>query len=480
MTEARSRIRFALLGALVFAAWGAVRVWFHEPWRDECGVWLLARNCGTLAELLRPLRYGGHPYLWPLLVWPLGRVTADPLAMQFLHLGLATVAAFLLLRFAPWPRWEALLCAFGYYFAFEYAVIARGYVLGTIGLVLVAQAWPQRRWTGGLGLVLLTQSTVYGLILAVAAGLASARGSRAWLLGWAAPLALGTVAAVAMMRPPPDEGYRPAWYTHYERYRANAVAAMSWKALVPVPNGRTPYLWNSNVLERAGTRKMGVLGLALLAGAVGVVVRSRRAVVLLVTASVGVFAFEYLKLIGYQRHIGHFYLAVVLALWVAGRSPDRDWFRRGLFAIHAIAGLWLSVADLAKPFTANRAAANWIAAHAPADALLAGHQAHQASGVGLYLGRPVYYPDADRTGTFIVWDNRRDVYLSASEVFRRAAARGDATGRPVVLILSQEWPPEAGFRPVARFPRSLIEDERLFLYQREKPSAGIDSPSGGP
>ena len=45
----------------------------HELWRDEANVWLIARELSP-AELIREIKYQGHPCLWYFLVMPFAKL----------------------------------------------------------------------------------------------------------------------------------------------------------------------------------------------------------------------------------------------------------------------------------------------------------------------------------------------------------------------------------------------------------------------
>lgn len=44
----------------------------HELWRDEANVWLLARDVSPI-QLLKEIKYQGHPCLWYYLVMPFAK-----------------------------------------------------------------------------------------------------------------------------------------------------------------------------------------------------------------------------------------------------------------------------------------------------------------------------------------------------------------------------------------------------------------------
>jgi hypothetical protein len=481
--ERQRRVRFAWVGAALFCALGLVRAWYHEPWRDECGVWLLGQNCSGLRELVHYLRYGGHPFLWPMLGWLVARTTTQIYALQAVHLLLATGAVFLVLRFAPWPRWEAALAVLGYYFFFEYAIICRAYVLALLGVTLVALAWQQRgrrAGIGGAGLFLLALSSIYGLILAlafipvlsiVALGQARSRTlSAGWCFGWLAPLGLGASLALLMMWPHADAGFSPDWHWQLDGQRLDDVLATGWRGLVPLPDPQNPFLWNSNIADPMPPGSVAVLGALAFALALVALRRDLLALLFFLSAATGILAFEYVKYVGYLRHHGHFYLAFFLALWMTaarrGSRRGRFYLRRGWFLAHAVAGFLLAVADWSTPFSANQLAARWIATGNYTGHLLVGHWAHAASGVGMWLRRPIYYLQGQRLGTFIIWDNWPRL-RPPGDPFQEAANCGRRAARPVLLILNEELPEREGFRLQARFTQSLIADERFFLYTQE-------------
>jgi hypothetical protein len=104
----------AALTFLYFCVAG-IGIAHHEMWDDEVQAWLLARDSGSVAELLWNMRYEGHPAAWYLLLFVLTRFTRDPVAMQVLHVMIATGMVYILARYAPFSRLQKTLIAFGYF-----------------------------------------------------------------------------------------------------------------------------------------------------------------------------------------------------------------------------------------------------------------------------------------------------------------------------------------------------------------------------
>lgn len=482
-----SRTRFAWWGTLLFFVVGLLRVWHHEPWRDECGVWLLALNTSSVAGFLHMVHYGGHPYLWPILAWLPALFTSQFFGLQVLHVSLASTAAFLILRYAPWRRWEAVLCVLGYFVFFEYAIICRAYVLALLGIVLVCIAWEQRAsrpWLGGAGLLLLTQSSVFGIILALALvpllmivgwqrsreGTLSAR----WCAGWGLPLLLGGVVSLAMIIPPADSGHAREWLWTFDPQRLATVGSACWGAIVPLPDPATPFPWNSNITDslELAPQTRGILGGLLLLCILILLCRSGLPLLYFLLATLGTCLFMYIKYPGYLRHHGHIYLALLAAVWLISlnRSTDKthftDYIRRGWFVLQAVAAIWLSIVDWRQPFSANRQTAEWIASSPYADAMLAADPPHPGTGVAMHLRQPIYFLARESWGTFMVWDNHGRPITGVEDLFQRARALSDRHGRPVLVILSYEMPEVEGFRKVAQLTDSLVWGERFYVYAR--------------
>ena len=196
---------------------------FHEMWRDELQAWNIARESSTLAQLFRNSRYETHPPLWHLCLFVLTRFTSNPLAMQLLHVALATAAAYVFLRYAPLSRLQRGLFVFGFFPFYEYGAVVRCYSLGLLFAFAFCALFAQRErrllWMSVM-LFGMSMSSAYGLILAlslaaalVAAWVIDKRDGRIWQApGWqvlASGLMVLAGVAIAAIRihPPSDSDY---------------------------------------------------------------------------------------------------------------------------------------------------------------------------------------------------------------------------------------------------------------------------------
>lgn len=149
----------------------------HEPYRDEANVWLMAKYLSPV-ELLREIHYQGHPCLWYLLVMPFAKSGLPYRTIEILSFSIMLIAAFLFVQKGKLIGVAKIACLLSPIFVYFYPVIARGYCLIVLLLVLVAIVYPKR----------FHKPVMYGLLLGllvqadtISVGLAGGL-SIAWLL----------------------------------------------------------------------------------------------------------------------------------------------------------------------------------------------------------------------------------------------------------------------------------------------------------
>jgi hypothetical protein len=367
--SAAERLRFAGFLAAACLLLTLPRLLLHELWRDEAWLWLVATDSHSLADLFAPLARSGQGYLFPILCFLARQVSTSPRALQALHLLLVVAAAFVFARFAPWPRRERALFVLGYFPFYEYAVISRHYVAGALLLWLACAAARSRRPALALGLALglLCQTTVYGFLLALAAGggwLLDRRLRRAELAPVpraeaAAGLALALVGAVAglvQLIPRAGTSFAPGWRFGWDPARTVQVLSLPWRAFVPLPRPGL-HFWNTNLLD-AWPGLQAAAGLLLLALAGALLWRRKVALATFGLGAAGLLAFSYVKYVGVLRHHGHWWLLFAAALWLGGgwglQAGRRSWRGRALLSlliVHCVAGAYASWMDLRHPFS---------------------------------------------------------------------------------------------------------------------------------
>jgi hypothetical protein len=477
-----------------FFALGLLLILRHVLWQDEWQAWLLVRDSRSLAELFHNLRYEGHPGLWYLPLYVLSRFTAQPLAMQLLHLTLATATVYVFLRFAPFTRLQKTLFIFGYFPFFEYAVISRSYTAGVLLLFTYCAVFPRtfpRKHLVLAGLLfLLCQTSIYGLLVALALGAALLVGeltdnrpslapSKYQLLAAAVILAAGVGLSILQLLPPPDSGVVLGWKFDLDGRHAVRTLGTIWGSYVPVPAWQA-HFWETNLIGNPYL-KLG-LSLLLLGFAFCLFWRQPAALTLLALGTLAILSFTYTKYIGSIRHHGHLFLLLVAGLWLSGYYPLRDdrpgilhritdfcrrhrqGFIAALLGAQLLAGLLATGLSLGQPFSAGRETARYIKAQGWADKLIAGDEDDAASVVSGYLERPIFSLCSNRWCTFVISDQQRQ-NLEAPEALQKARELAECHRQEVLLVMNREIKtPAAEAMMLRRFTRSTVPAETYYLY----------------
>jgi len=464
-----------------FTILGVVLVLHHEPWRDEADFWLQARDA-PLAEIVGRGGYVGTPALWTLLLVPFAKAGFPYATLGFVNLAIAAGAVALLLRFAPFPLPLRALFAFSYFFAYEYAIVARSYALGVLLAFALAALHTRRddrpRAHGAL-LALLFNVNVHAMALA-----APILAWRAWETLRSAPerraarwigvaiAAFGAGIAIAQVLPPPD-GQLQGLRVHGGR---------QW-----IPVTLTGALFPSLEESPAMAWWAAVVWLACAGSLVG----RPRALMSLVASSGLLWAIFVWKYPGSLRHWGYLLVAIAFALWIAA-AEDRAGSaaaarRRGFLARAAGAvatvGLYAALGwsvyfawrnwdrDFRYPFSESRAMARHLVDHGLTGLPIAAWPAPMGEAVLPYLPiRRLYYPGIRDSGSYMRWDRTYEegMEIGEDEVLRRVH-EAFPPPRDVLLLTNR---PLAGAR-AAGFAiahvaagQSMTSDERYVLYRR--------------
>jgi len=508
--------------ALVVAVFYCVCVGFvlsrHEMWFDEMQAWQLVRSARSIGELLAIKRYEGHPDEWYLLLFAVSRISRDPLAMQVVHLMLASAVAYVVARWAPFGRVTRVFLVCGYYLAYEYAVISRAYVLGVLALfALCALCASSSRWVAhplavAVLLALLANTSAYGLILAGAMGLglaveaatqAPARAElrrRPWL-AVAAVLLAGAAMwwAVRSILPPPAApftGHRVAAPTEgggqwLSAWRAWFAIAAIWRGYVP---GSLATLAGAignadprvNAIVNAGRVGLVLSGLAVI-GTV-LVTRRRLAAVVLFLAGAGVIVyFTYCCFIGSVRHEGHMYVLFIASAWLAmGTTPPgkRSSIDRvsatvvmGFASVQLALGARAIARDVMHPFSTGRQAAAFIKSRGWQNLPIVATPRAEAVVISGFLDRPVFNPEVGGQMTYAVWrvpvdpPQLRRLFADVDSIASR-----DSTD---VLVVSAIRLPlftrRVALREVTRFDDSIVRSERFRIYLAKPNESAVTS-----
>ncbi len=491
-TAWRSRSAAAAV-TLVYAAIVIVGAAHHEPWRDEVVPLSIARDVGSLRELVAALRFEGHPILWYLVLRCLYAVVGSTWILKAASIASAVGAVFLLNR-GPLAWWVRLLFTFSFYPLYQYSVVSRGYGLEMLLLFAFCAAFPRRRERPILVALLLAglaNTEAFGFIVAVAAGamlvVEAARGASrgagaaggAWRVAIVVYVAgLAAAAAVAL----PASAHPLAGFAHRD---VGDVAAGVVGAIV-APAAHAPHFF-------------GLPPASLLVWAYFVYLAPTLPV--LCFALVGFVGIEVLFDVVYGPgapwHVGNLVLVLVATMWLdaaeggstralsAGLTRARLWLGRGLavavvvlFAEQVVLACNYLRQDLAHDHSANRRLAELL----HADPSLAG---------AVVMGEP----DMPLWSLPYYAENR--VYLAREQVYRAWGVFGPGRARaydlealletarrvrercacPVVVTLGRRLDALGTF---TAFPRTYAEEAFTVTAVGARRVPGRDRTAGAP
>ncbi len=376
----RTSFGFDRIDAAVLAAYSAILAWtiaHHEQWFDESQAWLIARDSSLGDMLTHRLRYEGAPPLWHLILWFLTRMHVPFMAMNWVAAAFAVSGMAVFLRYAPLPRLFRILIPFTFFFLYQYAVIARSYVLFPLFVFLLCILYRDERLrvlSFAVVCALLTNLNIHGLlfsgcmVLLYAAKLyrrprsaycPSRRSVAAALLLYS----VSVLIAVYVVLPPPDVNF--AIQGKIEKYKSGGLLGKltpperlppgAPKLDLPLPVGPQP-VPRMNGLERAiWNRSHGTTGslfqqkllnrLIAYVSLLDYPVSSSNLLALAFLLSLGlwlwsrrglVFLLPYVVLLTFEAMVwtwvhqtGLLLIALLAAVWLAGGHPQvrgRRWF----------------------------------------------------------------------------------------------------------------------------------------------------------
>lgn len=344
-----------------------VGVSHHEPWADEAQAWVLSRDLSYRYLLFHQLAYEGHPPLWPTILW---------VATHWLHLpyqsigwigGLCAIAGcWFFCRYSPFPLFVRVLFPFTYFMAFQYAIVARPYVLLPLCAFAAAYSFADAErhpWRFVAPVCALALLCANGVMIAL--GLVI---SRAWYAfrAWgqtppqarkkmiAALVVFGIVLAlVARVNwPPADRSFA----------RLDRPASEGNFGLAALPRYISVAYFGSLVPSAA------------FLAVVGAWCACRRRLLPFVLPTTFILAF-FFRVYVHVWHTGALAVAAIVALWIAWPSPAK-WSPKleralnalvlvgltGLFAVHIYWTARTLAMDYSRPYSGSLDAANFLRA----------------------------------------------------------------------------------------------------------------------
>ncbi|MGF1602258.1 MAG: hypothetical protein ACFCU8_09610 [Thermosynechococcaceae cyanobacterium] len=485
-------------------------VFHHEMWRDELHTWLVGQKSESIFNLIYQMRYDGHPSLWYICVYLLTRITSNPVAMQIFHVLVATGTVYLVSTYSRLTRIQATLFAFGYFPFYEYALISRSYALGVFLTFWCCKLMTSRRRNYGaisITLALMSNVSIYTLILALAFLVGLTIEVLAWersvfnrgepngyrwgesitvlkkdfmrCYAYLAVVVMSMLLSVAQMQflAPEDRANIEIWNFHFDIERVFLLFENIYKAFIPIP-ALTYHFWKGYVIGHVGQVPLGIV---LLTISIFFLIRTPIPLLIYLSGLGTISFFTYTKFAGSTRHHGHIFILFMACFWLSQyyaqsfKRFDFHWLRRkttksrlicGLLCLNFLGGIYAFQMDWRYPFSTAKAAAQFIQAYPTENLMLAGYQDWSAASIAGYLGRDIYYPNQNRSWTFVLWDNKRR-RITQDQAIKVIEQQVDQQHKRALVILNSPVMRLSQFprlSPLRFFEGSIVRDENTYLY----------------
>ncbi|MEM7065435.1 MAG: hypothetical protein AAF572_20005 [Cyanobacteria bacterium P01_B01_bin.77] len=484
-----TRYKSPWTAVIIVAVLGLIGALHHSMWRDEMNVWLIARDSPSWGAFVENIHYDrAHPGLWHLLVAVLYHLFGHPIAMQVFHWLLAMGSVLLIWRCSPFTQWQKWLMTFGYLPFYEHLLIARNYAVAMVLLLAICALWPQRQrasWPLAGLLVLLANSNVYALLIAIALALTLAleilfepKLRQNWLdiLFSGGLIIAGCGLALYFILPPSDVANQALgdYVTGIDiRQLLKAIGRVFGGYYIIIPNGAR-YL-DLIVCATIALGSCFVMGLRL--------IQKPYALAFYLLGNGILLGFTYAKFMPSAiRHYGNFYLILITSLWLAShyrpsstisrwlgdaRQPQR-WFNRifaTILVFHLLGGVFLFTMDFVIPYSASRTAAAYMRqANLQDEFIVASRDAQMASLSG-YVGRPFYFPERQAIGSYTLFFKGARREVTQPEVIQQVTQLQEQYPKILLILTEELTEPTAGLaiEPIQAFTKAW-QDEEYYLY----------------
>jgi hypothetical protein len=474
----------------------------HVMWRDEVRALSVATGSASWGQLLSELRFEGHPILWYAVLKVGFFITGSRLVLPVLALVFAIAAAFVILRYCPFPMWLRLAAVFGAFLGYELSVKARNYGIGVLLMMVACVAFRDRRdrpLVLGVVLLLLANTSVHAAIAAMVllfiwlldVGSAERRSIRTVQGIGAIAIAVGGI-LFSLLSSRPGPGM--AWATGLESLSVNKIPAMifadpgrSLRDIAAV----SQFPWH--IVGIKGNLAASIIVDLCIVWLLWCLRRNPRALVAVVITVVGYAIFFLNVYSGSLRHAGMVLFLIIAICWIEYDRAPSPRIVLGLLPLLLLQLLALPVMAgraLLHPESSSKSLASFIRERPQyRNAVLMAEPDYFMEAMPYYVGNPIFMP---RNGEFrnrVSFDKtglRRRI-LSLDELTTMAQRVSCERRQPVLLSIGHRdfrtmqegagYPAYEGMkftwdaasrarlgRPVADFPYAT-SDETYLVYE---------------
>jgi len=422
---------------LLYAILSAYTIAHHEMWGDEIHSWNIVKGSAGFFDLIKNIRYEGHPPVWYIIMWTISKFTHNLIFVQAIHWMIAGVSVFLLLFFSPLPFATRLLIPFGYYFLFEYTVLSRNYAIGVLLVICICLVIRKDfRYKAAIyyGLLFLLSNThLLGILLAGSIHvyfllLFKEKDKRKSFLFLHALLGVIIVLpAIGFIFPPSDSEMNVQfWLNRWGMRNFRNFSQSPVRAFIPVPAWWLYNFWNSQfMLEMA--KKINSFWIINLAAAMAIVslivfiLKKNKKTLFLFLANLlfsCIVAMTFFTL-GGARYAGFLYIGFIAAYWLyCAETPvtrKNKYIVNGLLLLQICGSIQPVEEDIRFPFS-NAYLVKELLAKVPAGKRVVTDY-WTLNAIAAFTDKSFYCIDLQKEISYILWDGELKTMITKPNRF---------------------------------------------------------------
>jgi hypothetical protein len=444
-----------LLTTIILLFWLAVVIFTesrHEFWRDEIRALTLVQEAGNPLDLIKLIRYEGHPLLWYLLLYIGKSLINTQLILPITSILIAFAAVSIFMFYSPFPLWFRTLFIFNAFPLYEYSVMARNYGITMLLLFIAATLYRKRRqhpFLLAFVLALMANTNVHAVILSgliaviwVWDFLTEKRETplkipwRTLILPMLIILA-GIVLCIFVILPPKDSIL----------IRANQSHTLRELLLTLFNAVFRPDITFDKIMPEAFP-SLGIVFL-FLASAFGLL----RKPLLMLAALAGQTVMGLTFLLAYSgkyRHQGLFLIFLVGLYWLFNVAKEKQSQHKIINLIYKAGFLSLTILIIGNIFTVKTTVISDIKIAASAskqfgnflnqsetfrDAIILPEPDYMMESLPYYSNNSIYLPREDRFGKTTSWSNEAGTFLTLGDLLTTARKLKSQYNKPVLIAI---------------------------------------------
>lgn len=478
-------------------------VHFHEMWADELHSWTFARDVNSISTFFYSLKYGGHPSLWYLIVYPFSKIFSNNISIQYLHIIISTFNIYILNRYSPFSYYKKILITFSYFFFYEYSLITRNYSLTILLIFIICTLITIKsnsRLLISFFIFLLCHSHVFGIVFAISF-LAYFNSEKYFKnnkflkqdkidLISLIIIVIGILSSFLTVIQPSDSPLASSFsnYILFDNYLILIKSFIS--GYLPIPKFKYEF-WNSIIYYDKNFIILGSFIVFTMITFIFISVFSfinrPSALIFFFCSTFGLFClFLYTKYLGAIRHSGFFFITFLATMWIKESSKNLNLinFYKGYFELcvkkivnyfflfictaHFIATIFPVYLDYNYPFSGAIETANYIKKEKLDNYQIVSNPSFNTSAVIGHLDKKKsFYINENRYATYYTFDSSLNLAYQHKNFLQKIIELKNHHGSLLILLnynIAENILNDLNLVKVFQSKKSIVRDEIFYLY----------------